>query len=135
MKIRTSNHKLMIEIGRNNQTSSNDRFCPICNSGITEDEFHFIFHYPKYSIPREKFYNQIKQNFVYFNQLFVSLCNDLRNNLLSNHVDDTWLTVVIIALHYRYDFFYIKACVLNKAQLCASSACISGHVLSDKEQN
>ena len=89
VKIRTSNHKLMIEIGRNNQTSSNDRFCPICNSGITEDEFHFLFHYPKYSIPREKFYNQIKQNFVYFNQLFVSLCNDLRNNLLSNHVDDT----------------------------------------------
>ena len=30
---------------------------------------------------------------------------------------------------------YIKACVLNKAQLCSSSACISGHVLSDKEQN
>ena len=29
----------------------------------------------------------------------------------------------------------IKACVQNKAQLCASSACISGYVLSDKEQN
>ena len=59
-----------------------------------------------------KFYNQIQQNFVDFNQLsyteliiklmnsqnfsvnshllkFVSLCNDLRNNLLSNHTDDT----------------------------------------------
>ena len=59
-----------------------------------------------------KFYNQIQQNFVDFNQLsyteliinlmnsqnfsvnshllkFVSLCNDLRNNLLSNHADDT----------------------------------------------
>ena len=91
---------------------SNDRFCPICNSGIIEDEFHFLFHCTKYSIPREKFYNQIQQNFVDFNQLsyteliiklmnsqnfsvnshllkFVSLCNDLRNNLLSNHADDT----------------------------------------------
>ena len=29
---------------------------------------------------------------------------------------------------------YIKACVQNKAQLCASSACIFGYVLSDKEQ-
>ena len=29
---------------------------------------------------------------------------------------------------------YIKACVQNKAQLCVSSACISGCVLSDKEQ-
>ena len=91
---------------------------------IWKDEFHFLFHCPKYSIPREKFYNQIQQNFVDFNQLsyteliiklmnsqnfsvnshllkFVSLCNDLRTNLLSNHADDTWLTVVIIALHYH----------------------------------
>ena len=112
VKIRISNHKLMIETGRYNQTSRNDRFCPICNSGIIEDEFHFLFHCPKYSIPREKFYNQIQQNFVDFNQLsyteliiklmnsqnfsvnshllkFVSLCNDLRNNLLSSHADDT----------------------------------------------
>ena len=37
--------------------------------------------------------------------------------------------------HYAKKCLYIKACVLNKAQLCASSACISGHVLSDKEQN
>ena len=104
-------HKLMIETGRYNQTSHNDRFCPICNSGIIEDEFHFLFHCPKYSIPREKFYNQIQQNFVNFNQLsytelkiklmnshnfsvnshllkFVSSCNDLRTNLLSNHADD-----------------------------------------------
>ena len=121
VKIRISNHKLMIETGRYNQTSRNDRLCPICNSGIIEDEFHFLFHCPKYSIPREKFYDQIQQNFVDFDQLsyteliiklmnsqnfsvnshllkFVSLCNDLRNNLLSSHADDTWLTTVIIAL-------------------------------------
>ena len=105
-------HKLMMETGRYNQTFRNDRFfCPICNSSIIKDEFHFLFHCPKYSIPREKFYNQIQQNFVDFNQLsyteliiklmnsqnfsvnshllkFVSLCNDLRTNLLSNHADD-----------------------------------------------
>ena len=32
-----------------------------------EDEFHSLFHCPKYSIPREKFYNQIQQNFVDLN--------------------------------------------------------------------
>ena len=69
VKIRISNHKLMIETGRYNQTSRNDRVCPICNSGIIEDEFHFLFHFPKYSISREKFCNQIQQNFVDFNQL------------------------------------------------------------------
>ena len=45
------------------------RFCPVCNSGISEDEFHFLLHCLKYSIPREKFYNQIQHNFVDSNQL------------------------------------------------------------------
>ena len=99
-KIRINNHKLMIETGRYNQTPHIDRFCPVCNSGIIEDEFHFLLQCPKYSIPREKFYNQIQHNFVDFNQLscteliiklmksqnfsvnshllkFISLCNDL----------------------------------------------------------
>ena len=67
VKIRLSNHKLMIKTGRYNQTSRNDRFCPICNSGIIEGEFHFLFHCRKYSIPREKFYNQIQENFFRLN--------------------------------------------------------------------
>ena len=119
MKLRISKYKLMIETGRYEQTPHKDRFCPVCNSGIIEDEFHFLLHCPKYSIPREKFYNQIQHNFVNFNQLscteliiklmnsqnfslnshllkFISLCNDLRNNLLSNHTDDTLLIIVII---------------------------------------
>ena len=77
-----------------------------------EDEFHSLFHCRKYSTPREKVYNQIQQNFVDLNQLsyteliiklmntqnfsvnshllkFVSSCDDLRTNLLSNHADDT----------------------------------------------
>ena len=69
VKISISNHKLIIETGRYNQTSRNGRCCPICNSGIIVDEFHFLFHCPKYSIPREKFHNQIQQTFVDFNQL------------------------------------------------------------------
>ena len=99
MKIRISNHKLVIQTGRNNQTPPHDRFRPVCNAGIIEDEFHFLLHCPKYSVPRENFYNQIQQNFVDFDQLsctelviklmnsrnfpvnshllkFVSLCND-----------------------------------------------------------
>ena len=67
----------MIETGRYNQTFRNDRFCPICNSGIIEDEFHFLFHCPKYSIPWEKLCSQIKQNFFHFNQLsYTELINE-----------------------------------------------------------
>ena len=91
VKIRISNHKLMTETRRYNQTFHNDRFCPICNSGIIEDEFHFLFH-SKYSIPREKLYNQIQQTFVDFNQLsYTELIIKLMNSL----------TGVIIALHYH----------------------------------
>ena len=122
-KLRISNHKLMIETGRYDKTPHNDRFCPVCNSGIIEDIFRFLLHCPKYTILRERFYNQIQHNFVdsqlsctylitkLMNSLnfsvnshvlkFVSLCYDLSNNLLSNHTDDTWLTIAIIALYYH----------------------------------
>ena len=98
-------------VERYDQTPHNDRFCPVCISGMIGDEFHFLLHCPKYSIPREKFYDQIQHNFVDFNQLsskeiqiklmnsqnfclhshllkLVSLCNDFVI-LLSNHTDDT----------------------------------------------
>ena len=68
-QIRISNHKLMVETGGYNQTPHNYRFCPVCNSGIIEDEFHFLLHWATNSIPRWKFYNQIQQNVVDFNQL------------------------------------------------------------------
>ena len=60
VKLRISKYKLMIETGRYEQTPHKDRFCPVCNSGIIEDAFHFLLHRPKYSIPREKFFNQIQ---------------------------------------------------------------------------
>ena len=116
MKIRLSNHKLMIILRLEDIIkfpTTIDSSLAVCNPGIIEDEFHFLLHCPKYSVPRENFYNQIQQHFVDFNQLsctelviklmnsqnfsvnshllkFVSLSNnDLRNNLLSNHTDDT----------------------------------------------
>ena len=36
------------------QTPHSDRFCPVCNSRIIEDEFHFLSYCPKHSIPRKK---------------------------------------------------------------------------------
>ena len=63
MKIRIiSDHKLMIKTGIYNQTPHNDRVCKVCNSGIIEDEFHFLLRCLKYSIPRKQFYNEIQKN-------------------------------------------------------------------------
>ena len=39
-KLRLSDHKLMIELGRHNKMPREKRVCPLCKSGI-EDEVHF----------------------------------------------------------------------------------------------
>ena len=34
----------MIEIGRYNQTTKDNRYCPFCGSSVIEDEVHFLFY-------------------------------------------------------------------------------------------
>ena len=49
VKLRISNHKLMIEIGRYNQTTKDNSHRPLCGSNLIEDEVHFLFHCATYS--------------------------------------------------------------------------------------
>ena len=56
VKLRISNHKLMIEIGRYNQTTKDNRHCPFCGCNVIEDEVHFLFQCPTYSMIRNEFY-------------------------------------------------------------------------------
>ena len=58
----------------------------------------------------------------------------IKGNLPSRH-DLDGLPCEVSNANDFVNAIYIKACIQNKAQLCASSACISGYVLSDKEQN
>jgi hypothetical protein len=44
-KFRLSEHKLVIEIGRNLKIPRDQRLYAICN--VLEDEFHFFFEYKK----------------------------------------------------------------------------------------
>ena len=60
VKLRISNHKLMIEIGRYNQTTKDNRHCPFCGCNVIEDEVHFLFQCPTYSMIRKKFYYKVK---------------------------------------------------------------------------
>ena len=49
-----------------------------------------------------------------------SLCNDLRNNLLSNHTDDTWLTIVIVFFNWLIiPFFHIVPALLQNSMFQA----------------
>ena len=57
VKLRISNHKLLIETGRYNNISRSDRRCTICGHDV-EDETPFPFHCPRYSSIREKFFSK-----------------------------------------------------------------------------
>ena len=48
----------MIEIGRYNQTTKDNRHWPFCGSNIIEDEVHFLFQCPTYSMITNKFYHK-----------------------------------------------------------------------------
>ena len=60
VKLRISNHKLMIEIGRYNQTTKDNRHFPFCGYNAIEDEVHFLFQCPTYPMNRNTFYYKVK---------------------------------------------------------------------------
>ena len=51
VKLRVSNHKLMFETGRYNQTPHDKMLCPVCDSNEIEDEIYFLCYCPlKYKV-------------------------------------------------------------------------------------
>ena len=55
-RFRTSSHKLMIEIGRYDNTPREQRICQFCNMSKVEDEYHFLLVCPNYRDLRRKFF-------------------------------------------------------------------------------
>ena len=81
VKLRISNHKLMIEIGRYNQTTKDNRHCPFCGCNVIEDEVHFLFQCPTYSMIRNIFYHKVKTLIPNITQLPIDgLINELMNS-------------------------------------------------------
>ena len=71
----------MIEIGRYNQTTTDNRHCPFCGSNLIEDEVHFLFHCPTYSMIRNNFYYKVKTLISNITQLPIQgLINGLMNS-------------------------------------------------------
>ena len=95
----------MIEIGRYNQTTKDNRHCPFCGYNVIEDEAHFLFQCPTYSMIRNTFYYIVKTDYKiielpinglikelmnssnYFINIqfikYISACFDVRDKLLS----------------------------------------------------
>ena len=68
-KLRLSNHKLNIEVGRHKRIAKENRFCPFCVDNI-EDEVHFLIECELYKNSRENLWEElhlVNPNFIYYN--------------------------------------------------------------------
>ena len=70
-KLRLSDHKLEIEVGRYNNTIRAQRICRLCKTGV-EDVAHFLMLCDKTKEERILFHNEICE----FNAQFLHLNND-----------------------------------------------------------
>ena len=80
-RFRLSNHTLMIEKGRHNNTNQTDRICPFCPKRI-ENEFHFLIKCPIYTNLRLSLHDEIAKITTGFYPLDND--NSLFRSLLSN---------------------------------------------------
>ena len=67
-KLRLSDHKLMIELGRHNKIPSEERVCPLCKSGI-EDKVRFTLKCQFFQKRRSTFLSAFKKRCTFFSGL------------------------------------------------------------------
>lgn len=58
-KLRTSTHKLQIEIGRHQKINREDRVCQYCTMNVTEDEAHFLLYCPSLTDQRKILFDSL----------------------------------------------------------------------------
>ena len=91
VKLQISNHKLMIELARHNQTTTNNRNYPFYRSNQIEDKIHFLFNSSKYSFIRNSFYNKVKILIPNITQLSVNaLISELINTSIIILIYNSW---------------------------------------------
>ena len=101
-KLRISNHRLNIELGRYAKTPVHLRTCNICNTLEIEDEYHFICVCHKYCDLR----NQLFANIAKFIVNFDTLCLEGKFLLL---LGSQQLDVNLLVLNYVNKYFETPA--------------------------
>ena len=99
VKVRISNHKLLLEIGRYNQNTRDNRHFPLCGSNLIEEDVHFLFRCITYPMIRNDFYNKIKTLIPNITQLTV---NDLINELM-----DSYDVILVLFLNIAFAILYV----------------------------
>ena len=88
--MRVSYKKLMIETGRYNQTPSDKKLCPVCDSNENEDEIHSLY----FTLRNECFVSKIVSYLHNFQQLtYLNLVIKLMNS-----VDISYLNLVFLII-------------------------------------
>ena len=128
VKVRISNHKLLLEIGRYNRTTRDNRHCPLCGSNLIEKDVHFLFRCSAYRMIRNNFYNKIKTLIPNITQLpvnnlinelmnfshyfiniqfmkYISPCFDLRYKLLPKYL--TYDVILVLFLNIAFAIVYV----------------------------
>ena len=91
----------MIELGRYNQITRDNRNCPFCGSNQIEDEIHFLFNCSKCSLIRNNFYNKVKILIPNITQLSVNaLISELVNTSIIMLIYNSW-NIFQRALNFR----------------------------------
>ena len=92
----------MIELGRYNQTTRNNRNCPFCGSNHLADEVHFLFNCSKYSLIRNNFYSKVKILIPNITQLPVNvLINELMNTSRNNYINIQFMIYISACFDFR----------------------------------
>jgi hypothetical protein len=68
-KLRLSDHKLQIEVGRHTKTPLEERTCKMCSSDMVEDEVHFLCNCNLYVELRDTLYDSIGSAIANFNTM------------------------------------------------------------------
>ena len=74
---------LAVEVGRYSGTPEEQRVCALCDLGVVEDEYHFVFYCPLYHKPRVKLFEKIQNKNP---DLFWMSESHMLNWLFSNEV-------------------------------------------------
>ena len=86
-RLRLGAHRLQIEVDRyttKNRIPPECRLCQICNSGVCEDEFHFIMKCTKYDLQRNMLFDHITDKYPFF----ISLSDETKFIWLMANADE-----------------------------------------------
>ena len=91
----------MIELGRYNQNTRDNRNCPFCGSNQIEDEIHFLFNCSKYTLIRNDFYNKIKILIPNITELPVSVLINKLMNSANNYINLQFMKYISARFNFR----------------------------------